>query len=87
MEHNFPLFFMSAPAKRLVELLAWADCPVSFVVENHHESLSRWISDVRKGSLCEPQYILHVDEHHDTKNESTASNMANLARDSGALVS
>ena len=34
-------------AQRLAELLAWADCPVSFVVENHHESLHRWISYVK----------------------------------------
>ena len=66
------------PAERLSQILAWADCPVSFVVENHHESLRRWKSYVRNGKLCEPQYILHVDEHHDMMDEKQTPNIANF---------
>ena len=69
---------MDNPAQRLAQLLAWADCPVSFVVEKHHEALRRWRSCVKKGSLREPQYILHVDEHHDMMDERATPNLANL---------
>ena len=66
------------PVQRLVELLAWADCPVSFVVENHHESLRWWKNYVKKGSLREPEYILHVDEHHDMMDEKRTPNIASF---------
>ena len=66
------------PVHRFTQLMAWADCPVSFVVENHHEALRRWIGIVKKGSLREPQYILHVDEHHDMMDEKSTPNIANF---------
>jgi hypothetical protein len=40
---------MDNPAQKLVKLLAWADCPVSFMVENHHEALRRWVSYIDSG--------------------------------------
>jgi hypothetical protein len=66
------------PVQRLEQLVDWADCPVSFVVENHHEALHRWRSCVKKGSLREPKYILHVDEHHDMMDEKAKPNIANF---------
>ena len=53
------------PVQRFAQLLTWADCPVLFVVENHHEALRLWRDYAKKGILREPEYILHVDEHHD----------------------
>ena len=66
------------PVQRLEQLLAWADCPVSFITENHHEVLSWWRSCLIKGHLREPQHILHVDEHHDMMDEKTKPNIANF---------
>jgi len=66
------------PAERLSQMLKWANCPVSFVVENHHESLRRWKSYVRKRKLCEPQFILHVDEHHDMMDERRTPNIVHF---------
>ena len=66
------------PVQRFAQLLAWADCPLLFVVENHHEALRLWRNYVKKGILREPKYILHVDEHHDMMDEKTTPNIANL---------
>ena len=66
------------PVQRLAQLLAWADCPVSFVIENHHESLRRWKNYIKRGRLHAPRYILHVDEHHDMMDEKTTPNIANF---------
>ncbi len=66
------------PIEQLARLLAWADGPVSFTVEKHHDSLRRWKSYVRTGKLREPKYILHVDEHHDMMNERRTPNIANV---------
>ena len=69
---------MDNPVQRLSQLLAWAACPVTFVVENHHQAFRRWMDCVEKGSLREPQYILHVDEHHDMMDEAAKPNIANF---------
>ncbi len=66
------------PAERFSQLLNWAERPVSFVVENHHEALRHWKSYVSNGSLRLPQYILHVDEHHDMMDEKSEPNIANF---------
>ena len=66
------------PVQSLEKLLSWADCPVSFVAENHHEVLRWWRSCLKKGHLRETQYILHVDEHHDMMDEKTKPNIANF---------
>jgi hypothetical protein len=69
---------MDNPAKRLAELLAWADCRVSLVVEDHHKVLRWWRGYVRKGNLRQPEYILHVDEHHDMMDEKNTPNIGNF---------
>ena len=69
---------MDNPVQRLSQLLAWAACPVTFVVESHHQAFRRWIRCVEKGSLPEPRYILHVDEHHDMMDEKAQPNIANF---------
>ena len=66
------------PVQRLAKLLSWAECPVSFLVDNHHESLRRWKTYVKKGRLPEPRHILHVDEHHDMMDEKRTPNIANF---------
>ena len=66
------------PAQELRELLAWADRPVSFVVEQHHKVLRRWTDRVRRGTLTPPEYILHVDEHHDMMDAKRTPNIANV---------
>jgi hypothetical protein len=66
------------PFRRFDELLTWAGRPVAFIVENHHEAFARWKGRVRRGTLGEPQWILHVDEHHDMMDEKTNSNIANV---------
>ena len=66
------------PVQRLSQLLAWAACPVSFVVENHHQAFCRWMDWVDDGSLREPQHILHADEHHDMMDETAEPNIANF---------
>ncbi len=73
---NFNL--LDNPVKRLARLLAWAACPVSFVVERHHQAFRQWTRFTEKGILREPQYILHVDEHHDMMDEKTTPNLANF---------
>ena len=69
---------MDDPVQRLSQLLAWAACPVAFVVENHHEAFRRWMDCVDNGRLPEPQYILHADEHHDMMDETAKPNIANF---------
>ena len=69
---------MDDPVQRLSQLLAWAACPVRFVVENHHQAYRRWMDCIENGRLREPQYILHVDEHHDMMDETAKPNIANF---------
>lgn len=69
---------MADPSSALQELLAWAQCPVSFVVERHNQALAGWRRGVRAGRLPTPTHILHVDEHHDMMDERKRINIANL---------
>jgi len=79
LDIDFDYFnLMDNPVQHLEQLLAWADCPVSFVAESHHEVLRWWRSCIKKGRLRLPQYILHVDEHHDMMDENTKPNIANF---------
>lgn len=65
------------PAHRLMQLLTWADCPVSIVVERHNHAFARWRKRWQtKGSA--PSHILHVDEHHDMTNQLKQANIANF---------
>ena len=66
------------PLAQFDRLLAWADRPVAFIVERHHEAFARWRSRVRRGALDPPQWTLHVDEHHDMMDEQRRSNVANV---------
>lgn len=66
------------PEQRLYELLDWGCCPISFVVENHHKTYSRWKDRVKRGTLAQPSHILHVDEHHDMMDEKNNTNIANF---------
>ena len=66
------------PVRELQDLLAWADRPVAFVVDRHHDVLPRWTTRIRRGTLLPPQFILHVDEHHDMMNEKLTPNIANV---------
>jgi len=57
--------FFDEPLERLDELLAWAGRPVDAVFKDHHEALRFWTEAVEEGVIDTPQFILHVDEHHD----------------------
>lgn len=61
--------FVAEPLERFSELLTWAGRPVDAIVEEHHEALSLWTEAVRKGAIDTPQWILHVDQHHDMLGE------------------
>lgn len=69
---------MKDPVKSLEDLLAWAKCPVSFVVDKHHKALGRWIKLVSNRTMGEPEHVLHVDEHHDMMDEGQPLNIANF---------
>ena len=58
-------YFFDKPVEELDRLLAWAGRPVDFVVEHHHEAFERWVNAVKHRVIRAPQFILHVDEHHD----------------------
>lgn len=66
------------PVVRLKKLLRWAGRPVDLLVERHHQAFARWKSRVRRGTLANPLYILHVDEHHDMMDENRSTNIANF---------
>ena len=66
------------PAQKLSRLLEWANCPILFVIENHHESLRLWKDYFKKEQSDEPKYLLHVDEHHDMMDEKSKPNIANF---------
>jgi len=57
--------FFDEPLERLDELLAWAGRPVDAVFNDHHEALRFWTEAIEEGVIDTPQFILHVDEHHD----------------------
>jgi len=42
---------------------------VDAIVNEHHEALRVWIAAIKKGDVDTPQWILHVDEHHDMLSE------------------
>ena len=67
---------MEDPTGALAQLLVWARCPVSFIVERHNHAFARWRRRVRAGSLPTPSHILHVDEHHDMMDEKKQANIA-----------
>ena len=69
---------MENPTGALEQLLVWASCPVSFIVERHNQAFARWRRRVRSGSLPIPTHILHVDEHHDMMDQKKQSNIANF---------
>jgi hypothetical protein len=64
------------PLGRFEELLAWANRPVALIVKKHDEAFARWKGRMRRGSLGAPQWILHVDEHHDMMDERENANIA-----------
>jgi len=64
-------------ARHLEQLLTWADCPVSMVVERHNHAFARWRKRWQtKGSA--PSHILHVDEHHDMMDQLQRANIASF---------
>ena len=69
--------FFDDPLDRLNELLSWGNRPVDRLVDHHHKSLEYWVNAIRKRSLAAPQFILHVDEHHDMLGERKPVNCAN----------
>jgi hypothetical protein len=66
------------PLDRLNELLDWAKRPVDKVVDHHHKSLEYWKQALSKRSLAAPQFILHVDEHHDMLGETRPIQFGNF---------
>jgi hypothetical protein len=66
------------PVAQLENLLSWAGRPVDIVVEKHHHVLRRWTGRVRRGTLTPPEFILHVDEHHDMMDERRTPNIGNM---------
>ncbi len=64
-------------AHRLAQLLNWAACPVSIVVERHNHAFARWRKRWRTNNIV-PSHILHVDEHHDMMDQRQQANIANF---------
>ena len=61
----------------LEQLLTWADCPVSIVVDRHNHAFARWRKRWRSNGIA-PSHILHVDEHHDMMDQRQQTNIANF---------
>lgn len=70
--------FFEHPVQRLEELLAWADRPVDAVFDEHHESFKFWMNAVSTGIIDTPDFLLHVDEHHDLLGEEPPINSGNF---------
>jgi len=68
---------MPDAAHRLGQLLNWAACPVSMVVERHNHAFARWRKKWQ-GNGITPSHILHVDEHHDMMDQRKQTNIANF---------
>lgn len=66
------------PLDRLNELLDWANRPVDKVVDHHHKSFKYWRQALAKRSLAAPQFILHVDKHHDMLGETKPVQFGNF---------
>ena len=64
-------------AHRLKQLLNWAACPVSMVVERHNHAFARWRNKWQTHDTA-PSHILHVDEHHDMMDQRQQTNIANF---------
>jgi hypothetical protein len=65
------------PVVRLEQLLNWAACPVSMVVERHNHAFTRWKKKCQAHGI-EPSHILHVDEHHDMMDQREQTNISNF---------
>ena len=53
------------PHRRLEKLLAWADCPVTVVVENHNEVIKKWkfkVTKAQKGLIYTMHFMLEDPE-------------------------
>jgi len=68
---------MADPALCLKQLLDWAGCPVSMVVERHNHAFARWRKKWQGNGIA-PSHILHVDEHHDMMDQQPLTNIANF---------
>jgi len=68
---------MPDPASCLEQLLNWAACPVSMIVECHNHAFARWRKKWRTHEIA-PSHILHVDEHHDMMDQRLQANIANF---------
>ena len=69
---------VEAPERRLRELLTWGGRSASIVVTKHHHALREWCRLIACGHLANPDFILHVDEHHDMMDEHDTPNIANV---------
>lgn len=69
---------VARPIHELDKLLEWAARPVDFVVEHHHEAYLRWTALVQKHIITSPQFIIHVDEHHDMLSEKRPVQFGNF---------
>ncbi len=68
---------MPDAAHRLEQLLNWAACPVSMVVERHNHAFARWRKRWQTHNIP-PSHILHVDEHHDMMDQRKQANIGNF---------
>jgi hypothetical protein len=66
------------PMRELERVLGWAARPVDFVVEHYHESYLRWNRMVKNRELSSPEFIIHVDEHHDMLSEKPPVNFGSF---------
>ena len=72
----FTLF--QQPVAELERLLTWAQRPVDFIVQHHHEAYRRWKRMVAAGAVGHPDLIIHVDEHHDMMSERLPANFGSF---------
>jgi hypothetical protein len=68
---------MPDPTLCLKEILNWAGCPVSIVVERHDHAFNQWRKGWQTRNIS-PSHILHVDEHHDMMDQQQQTNIANF---------
>jgi hypothetical protein len=62
---------------RLHEMLTWASCPASIIVERHNHAFAQWRKRCQKHGIA-PSHILHVDEHHDMMDQRQQTNIGNF---------
>ena len=70
--------FLDRPVQRLDELLGWAERPVDAVFDHHRKALELWTQATKRSKLATPQFILHVDQHHDMLGERLPLNSGNF---------